>query len=491
MNELMQGLLQDDNIIQNRDNIKKINRQTIQNIQQDLFYFREVQNFNLIERMRKRLFQTNQKNLPLILHYSNNFTAELNFIINHSVEIDLFLKELSKCIIDGFDQQHQSLQNIGTGSTAQVRLFKIDQVFLAENSIDHKLYAVKQIEKEQVTGRHRVLRSKTSLEEIFMMWSLDHPNIMKLHQIYESEKHIRLIICLFKENNLSIKSKILISYSKERWSNYQLKQLIIGAPKYLKLNQGIMHQDLKPFNILYKNKDPLDWQFGIGDFGFSTQIKQQQQHMHQKLQNIKKSQRCMDCPAIVRITKLNSFYNSHSFKSKTKDDTFRQNVNDQINYYGKVCIPQSLKSFIISKVRKNPLHRFTLQQCLDYDFYKENLSKFNQLSQEIQEQIQRCSFQTQAEDNGDSKHKMSNSLVIKNTKQQKKAIFTSRFLCYTETINLTLRFIMNKYSNKTQVISLNYTCQNLNNRSSQSNKIEQILLLNQNQLNQKRFVKFF
>lgn len=34
-----------------------------------------------------------------------------------------------------------------------------------------------------------------------------------------------------------------------------------------------MHRDLKPLNILYKDKDPHSREFGIGDFGFSTSIK--------------------------------------------------------------------------------------------------------------------------------------------------------------------------------------------------------------------------
>lgn len=53
-------------------------------------------------------------------------------------------------------------------------------------------------------GRHRILKSKTLLEEIFMMRCVDHPNIVKLHYVFESDgtifvylEYVYLVLSLY------------------------------------------------------------------------------------------------------------------------------------------------------------------------------------------------------------------------------------------------------------------------------------------------------
>ncbi|CAD8127189.1 unnamed protein product [Paramecium sonneborni] len=393
INDLMQGLLQDSRemitLYKTGKILKKFIGRQYKTFQQHLFYFRENGELGGFVVLKNVYFKITKKIATQNIPYDSCLSlirdrSRIDLYFNHSAEIELFLRELQRCcIIDGFEQHYQLFQNIGTGSTAQV--------FLAENIEDHQQYAVKQIEKEQATGRHRVLRSKTLLEEIFMMRSLDHPNIMKLHQVYESEKHIQLVISLFEGGQLMDKIKNFNFITKR-----ELAKVLIETVHYMH-TKGIMHRDLKPFNILYKNKDPQDWQFGIGDFGFSTSIKQQQHILYkcgtpgyvapEIIEYREKSKMYgLSCDVFsIGVILYEIFFNIHPFKSKTKDETLRQNVNAQINFDDRICIPQSLKSLIISMVRKNPRHRFTLQQCLDHDFFKENLSKFNELSQEIQE----------------------------------------------------------------------------------------------------------
>ncbi|CAD8206717.1 unnamed protein product [Paramecium octaurelia] len=393
INELMQGLLQDSRemitLYKTQKILKKFIARRYKTFQQHLFYFRENGELGGFVVLKNVYFKLTKKYATQSIPYDSCLTlirdrSRIDLYFNLSPEIDIFLRELQRfCIIDGFDQQYQLLQNIGTGSTAQV--------FLAENIQDHQQYAVKQIEKEQATGRHRVLRSKTLLEEIFMMRSLDHPNIMKLHQVYESEKHIQLVISLFEGGQLMDKIKNFNFLIKR-----ELAKVLIETVHYMH-TKGIMHRDLKPFNILYKNKDPQDWHIGIGDFGFSTSIKQQQHILYkcgtpgyvapEIIEYREKSKMYgLSCDVFsIGVIIYEIFFNIHPFKSKTKDDTLRQNVNAQINFDDRVCIPQSLKSLIISMVRKNPRHRFTLQQCLEHDFFKESLYRFNELSQEIQE----------------------------------------------------------------------------------------------------------
>ena len=100
------------------------------------------------------------------------------------------------------------------------------------------------------------------------MRKLDHENIIKLYQIYESDNHINLILELLKGGELFDRLIKKGHYSEQDAST--LMKNLLGALNHMH-KRGIMHRDLKPENIILKDEDD-DTNIKIADFGLATYI---------------------------------------------------------------------------------------------------------------------------------------------------------------------------------------------------------------------------
>jgi len=96
------------------------------------------------------------------------------------------------------------------------------------------------------------------------MKKVDHPNIVKLYDVYQTTNNMYIITELCEDGDfyglLQKKRKV----DEEEAKTY-LKQIMKGI-KYLHMN-GIIHRDLKPANILMKNGECK-----ISDFGFAKNL---------------------------------------------------------------------------------------------------------------------------------------------------------------------------------------------------------------------------
>jgi len=106
------------------------------------------------------------------------------------------------------------------------------------------------------------------INEIEIMRVLDHDNIIKLYEVYETEKSIYLVLDLIQGKSLQDtlkKSTFKAEYSDVRVFN--IIRSILDALAYL-ASKGLMHRDLKPDNILLERGDKVK----IVDFGLATFI---------------------------------------------------------------------------------------------------------------------------------------------------------------------------------------------------------------------------
>jgi calcium-dependent protein kinase len=98
------------------------------------------------------------------------------------------------------------------------------------------------------------------------MRSLDHPNIIKVYEVYDYQDEYTLILEAMSGGELykKVKGKKL----PERIARIYMKQ-IIRTLIYLH-SQGIVHRDLKPENMLFESEgsDTLK----IIDFGIAAKL---------------------------------------------------------------------------------------------------------------------------------------------------------------------------------------------------------------------------
>ena len=101
--------------------------------------------------------------------------------------------------------------------------------------------------------------------EIKILSLLDHPNIVRLFEVFEDDKNFYLIMELCHGGNLL--SRMKNNKYKEKAAAVLMEQ-IVSAVAYCH-EKGICHRDLKPQNILFCDENPHS-PVKIVDFGISN-----------------------------------------------------------------------------------------------------------------------------------------------------------------------------------------------------------------------------
>lgn len=98
---------------------------------------------------------------------------------------------------------------------------------------------------------------------------LDHKHVMKLHGLYESEKHVHMVLDYVEGGELLARIKELQFTEKMA---IQITRNFLLALDYLH-DKNIIHRDLKPDNLLFSNMNRTCDDLIIADFGLSSIIK--------------------------------------------------------------------------------------------------------------------------------------------------------------------------------------------------------------------------
>ena len=115
------------------------------------------------------------------------------------------------------------------------------------------------------------LSSKEIREEAVMMLSLDHPNIIRIKDTYESEHWIFIVMEYIRGGDLFDRIIERGRYTEANARSVMLQ--ILDAVNYLH-SKDICHRDLKPENILLMSKES-DCEIKITDFGLAKRTNQE------------------------------------------------------------------------------------------------------------------------------------------------------------------------------------------------------------------------
>jgi len=125
-------------------------------------------------------------------------------------------------------------------------------------------YALKTLDKKKVKDATNLNNLKN---EIRIMASLGHPNIVRLHEYFESPDKIYLVMELCNGGELieHLNRQHLRKYPER--TSCKLVRSVIGAVRYCH-DHNIVHRDLKLENFLFENKNS-DAELKLIDFGLS------------------------------------------------------------------------------------------------------------------------------------------------------------------------------------------------------------------------------
>lgn len=136
------------------------------------------------------------------------------------------------------------------------------QVWKVRHKSSNKFYAIKQVQKTKVM---RIIEQFK--REVSIMYSLDHPHLVKLFSHFEDDKFFYLILELIEGGNLFQKlsrEQILT----ERVSAQYFREIVLAVEYLHTRSPVIIHRDIKPENILIDKTGRIK----LSDFGWANYV---------------------------------------------------------------------------------------------------------------------------------------------------------------------------------------------------------------------------
>jgi len=175
---------------------------------------------------------------------------------------NLVAEHIQAGVHDIYDTAYGKVLGSGISGTVRAVRHKITKVE----------YAMKTLSKERIISENKMQELKNEIE---LMKEVDHPNIIRLMEVFETDHHIFLIIELCTGGELLQRLQSQPHYHYSEITAMQLVRKIVSAVKYLH-NQHIVHRDLKLENFLFENKSAFA-ELKLIDFGFSQHFQESQE----------------------------------------------------------------------------------------------------------------------------------------------------------------------------------------------------------------------
>lgn len=250
-------------------------------------------------------------------------------------------------------------------------------VYEIANKDTDERFAIKIINKDKVGGGKHAVSFEN---EVFIMKSVIHPNLIRLEEVFESKKKLYLITELCEAGELS---KIIKKQGPipENISKLIMRQ-IVDAISYLHKND-IVHRDLKLENILLKEFDPEQdiYYIKITDFGLSSQRSTAgTDSMFEDycgtplymapeiIENLPYSQLCdVWALGIIMFILLTSHSPFSSDSNQLREQIKRADIDTFSKYY--IRLSPEAKHCLQRMIKVNPAHRITSSELFEHPWF--------------------------------------------------------------------------------------------------------------------------
>ncbi|CAI2366178.1 unnamed protein product [Moneuplotes crassus] len=252
------------------------------------------------------------------------------------------------------------------------------KVSLALHKLAKKLVALKLLNKE-------LIKSDSSkdkvMQEVKILKRFRHPNVVKLYETFESDKHIVVVMELCAGGDLLnyVRKRRRL---KETYAKYIFKQIIEGIAHVH--SKGILHRDIKLDNILLDGKGIIK----IADFGVSRIVKNIEDKMTEQC-----GTPAYIAPEILRDNGYYGFacdlwsagvvlyamlYGTVPFKANNMQDLHKLIMKSK--YSLKDDISEEARDLLKCLLERDPTKRFTVMDIMAHEWMEgieENMVLFN------------------------------------------------------------------------------------------------------------------
>ncbi|CAD8148459.1 unnamed protein product [Paramecium pentaurelia] len=277
----------------------------------------------------------------------------------------------------GFHESFKAHRMIGKGTFASV--------YLADRLEDERSFAIKAFSKEVAYEKEKGKMS--ILNEITIMRQLDNHALIKLHEVYESENSLYMVLDLLEGGSLYDNVK-----NRPQFNAFEIEVLIFSLLEGLchMHQKSIMHRDLKPENILFRKQGNIS-SVCIADFGLA-----QRSDKYPYLFN-----RC-GTPGFLAPEVINSkdggryepicdvfslgliFYilltGKPAFPGKSYNDVLGKNRKCEISFDASLfeSIPEQAQDLLKKLLDKDPNSRISAQQALNHGYFGRRLKQIQE-----------------------------------------------------------------------------------------------------------------
>ena len=211
--------------------------------------------------------------------------------------------------------------------------------------------------------------------EIDILRTLDHPNIVKAYEVFETKRQIHIVMDLCAGGDL---------YARGPYSEKQAAAIvgkILSGVAYMH-QKNICHRDLKFENIMWESKHK-DAEIKLIDFGLSTKYLPGRYMSEgvgtvytmapQVLKGVYTEQADLWSIGVITYMLLSSTKPFYHRKRRYMIDRI---LRCDYNFHGKQWqhVSQPAKDFVAALLKLNPDERLTAQQALDHEWLKNSFA---------------------------------------------------------------------------------------------------------------------